>query len=121
MTSFIAGPELYWLLLYIVAVFIARANVPPQKALEQFIDTCWFWVPVMALLSFALWWCPAVEKDWLMLRIWLSGLVGGHFTMEKLMKAYSTQGPGVGMGYLAGLLFIFALLVVGSVAIFILS
>lgn len=120
MIHFLPGPELFWLLIYIAAIFIARANVPPQKALEQFLDTCWFWVPFMALLSFSIWWCPLVEKDWLMLRIWLSGLLGGHFTLEKLIKALSTQGPGTGMGYLAGMIFNFLILMAGSIAVFIL-
>jgi len=56
-----------------------------------------------------------VEKDWLLLRVWVVGLVGGHFVIERALSAYSTQGPGIGMAYLGSLMLEFAVLIVGSV------
>jgi hypothetical protein len=58
-----------------------------------------------------------VEKNWLLLRVWIVGLVGGHFVLEKALSAYSTQGPGIGMGYLAGLMLLFFILVLGTVVV----
>lgn len=117
MIRYFLGPELFWLLLYIAAVFIGKANNPPSKEMDDFIETLWFWIPAVSVLVFSLWWIPSVEKNWLFLRVWLFGLLGGHFVLEKALSAYSNQGPGIGMGYLAGLLFLFVLLVVGSLII----
>ncbi|MFN0216098.1 MAG: hypothetical protein ACKVT2_17705 [Saprospiraceae bacterium] len=115
MTRFLLGPELFWLLLYAAAIFIGKANTPPSKGLDNFIENLWFWVPALSLLLFGLWWIPSVEKNWLLLRVWIIGLVGGHLVLEKALSAYSKQGPGIGMGYLAGLLLLILFLIAGSV------
>ncbi len=114
---YLIGPELLWLLLYGAATLVARANVPPTKAMDDFIEKCWFYVPLLVLATYALWWVPMVEKNWLLLRVWVACIVGGHLVLEKVMNAYSTQGPGIGMGYLAGMLFVFFLLMVGSIVV----
>lgn len=119
MTRYLIGPELFWLLIYGVAVYVAKANTPPVKSVDNFIDQCWFWIPAVSMLVFGLWWLPSVEKNWLLLRVWLFGLIGGHFVLEKVISAYSTQGPGTGMGYLAGMIFLFVGLVVGSIIVLI--
>ena len=111
------GPELFWLILYIVATIIAKDNAPPTKAIDDFIENCWLWIPAISTLVFALWYIPVVEKNGLLLRVWIVGLVGGHFVLEKTVSAYGKQGPGIGMAYLAGLLFIFILLIAGSIFI----
>ncbi len=117
---YLLGPELLWLLFYGVARLIVKANVPPSKRMDNFIDTCWFWVPVVCvILTFALWWLPTVERRWLLPRAWVVGILGGHFVLETIMSAYSVQGPGSGMGYLAGMILVFCLLVAGSVVILI--
>ena len=117
MTRYLIGPELFWLLLYLAATLVAKANTPPTNAMDDFIDQCWFWIPAVSMLVFGLWWMPSVEKNWLLLRVWVFGIVGGHFVTEKTISAYSSQGPGTGMGYLAAMLFLFFGLVVGSVFI----
>ncbi len=120
MMRYLLGPELLWLLFYGVAKLIAKANVPPSKQLDHFIDHSWFWVPfVCVAASFALWWVPGVERQWLLLRVWVACLVGGHFVLEKIMGAYSQQGPGIGMGYLVGLILIGCFLVAGSIFVLI--
>jgi hypothetical protein len=117
MTRYLIGPELFWLLLYIAAMSIGKANTPPVKAIDDFIETLWFWIPAVSVLVFALWWIPSVEKNWLLLRVWIFGILGGHFVLEKALSAYSNQGPGIGMGYLTGLIFIFVFLVIGTIII----
>ncbi|MBC7569934.1 MAG: hypothetical protein H7319_09405 [Spirosoma sp.] len=117
MTRFLPGPELFWLLLYAAASFLEKANTPPSNAVDDFIESLWFWIPVASLLIFGLWWIPSVEKNWLLLRVWIFGLLGGHLVLEKALSAYSTQGPGIGMGYLAGLILLLVFLVVGSIFI----
>ena len=117
MTRFLLGPELFWLLLYAAAVLLGKANAAHRFPLDDFIDKLWFGIPVASLLVFGLWWIPSVEKNWLLLRVWVFGLIGGHFVIEKALNAYSRQGPGIGMGYLAAMLFLFLFLVAGSIFI----
>lgn len=117
MTRLLLGPELFWLLLYAAAALVAKANIPPTNAMDDFIDRCWFWIPAVSMLVFGLWWIPSVEKNWLLLRVWIFGLIGGHFVAEKAISAYSNQGPGTGMGYLAAMIFVFVGLVAGSIFI----
>ena len=114
---YLLGPELFWLLLYIGAVLLGKANVPPSKEIDNIIEYLWFWIPAASLVVFGLWWIPSVEKNWLLLRVWIFGLLGGHFVLEKALSAYSNQGPGIGMGYMAGIMFVFVFLVVGTIVV----
>jgi hypothetical protein len=111
------GPELIMLLIYGGAALLAKANIPPARSLDKFIENCWLYIPLLAGLSFALWWIPGVVKDWLLLRVWLVSLVVGHFALEKVMGAYSNQGPGIGMAYIMGMMFLGFVLVVGTVVV----
>jgi hypothetical protein len=115
MFRFLIGPELLWLLIYGGSALLARLNDPPSKAIDKLIENCWFYIPLLAVLSFGLWYAPGTEKSWLLLRVWIASVVGGHYAMEKAMSAYSVQGPGIGMGYLAGMLLLFVILIAGSV------
>lgn len=119
MMRYLIGPELLWLLAFGAAKMIAKANVPPSKAVDSFIDKSWFYVPLLVLFCFAIGCLPVVEKRWLLLRVWVACIVGGHFVLEKTMGAYSTQGPGAGMGYLVGMILVFVLLVAGSIFVLI--
>jgi hypothetical protein len=103
--------------LYLAANLLARANQPPTKHINNIIEDLWLWISAVSLLVFTLWWLPSVEKNGLLLRVWVFGLLGGHLVLEKALSAYSTQGPGIGMGYLSGLIFIFVGLVAGTIFI----
>lgn len=85
--------------------------------MDGFIETFWFWMPVLALLTFGLWWIPAVEKNWLLLRVWITCLVGGMWMFEKIMTAYGKTGPGVGMGYIVCAMFLIGALVAGTIVV----
>ncbi len=115
MTRYLLGPELFWLLMYAAAIFLGKANTAPKFPLNDFIDAMWLSIPAVSLLVFGLWWIPSVDKNWLLLRVWIVGIVGGHFVIEKAFNAYSQPGPGSGMGYLAGMMFLFISLVAGSI------
>lgn len=114
---YLFGPELFWILIYGLSNLLASANVPPRKGLDNFIENCWLYIPLLAALTFALWWVPAVEKNWLLLRVWIVGIIGGHYTMEKVMSAYSDQGPGIGTAYILGMICLFMVLLAGSIFI----
>jgi hypothetical protein len=119
--KYLVGPELFWLLMYVAAMLLKKANATPSKALDDIIEYLWFWIPAISLLVFGLWWIPSIEQDWLLLRVWVSGLLGGHFVLEKALAAYSNQGPGIGMGYLGGLMLEIAFLVLGSVVVWVVA
>ena len=109
------GPEIYWIILYILSIALALANKKPAYTYNAIVENAWFYVPLLSIIVFGLFWIPFVEKNWLLARIWVSGIIMGHLVIEKLLSSYSSQGPGIGMGYLAGMLLLFILLVVGSV------
>jgi hypothetical protein len=111
------GPELCWLFLYGLSYLLALANKKYNYAYDDIIENVWLYIPLISTMIFALYWIPFVEKNWLLARIWISGIIMGHVVLETFMKAYSSQGPGIGMGYLAGMLFLFFVLVVGSVVV----
>ena len=109
------GPEVYWIILYIFSILLSIANKKPAYTYNAIVENAWFYVPLLSIIVFGLFWVPFVEKNWLLARIWVTGIIMGHFVLEKMLSAYSSQGPGIGMGYLAGMLLLFILLVVGSV------
>jgi hypothetical protein len=113
----VLGPELYWVLLYMLSIILAWSNKKSNNVYDGVIENVWFYVPLISVLIFGLYWIPFVEKNWLLARIWISGIIMGHLVLETTMKAYSSQGPGIGMGYLAGMLFLFFILVVGSIVV----
>jgi hypothetical protein len=113
----IIGPELCWMILYMFSVTLSWTNKKSNYAYDGIIENVWFYVPLLSILIFALFWIPFVEKNWLLARIWISGIIMGHVVLETTMKAYSNQGPGIGMGYLAGMLFLFIILVIGSIVV----
>ena len=115
--KYLFGPEVLWLIFYAFAVYISKSNISPDFEWEGFIDKCWYYIPALAILTFSLFWIPGVEKNWMLSRIWLACIIGGHFTLEKLMTASSLKGPGAGTAYLAGIIFIFVFLLIGSVVV----
>ncbi|MBP6235392.1 MAG: hypothetical protein KA270_17035 [Saprospiraceae bacterium] len=113
----VLGPELYWVLLYMLSIILAWANKRSNFVYDDIIENVWFYIPVISVMIFGLYWIPIVEKNWLMARIWISGIVMGHFVLETLLESYSQQGPGIGMGYLAGMLLLFFILLAGSIVV----
>ncbi|MBI1226530.1 MAG: hypothetical protein GC192_14950 [Bacteroidetes bacterium] len=116
---YLIGPELLWMLAFGAAKLIANANVPPTKGMDDFIEKCYFYVPLLVIFCFAMWWLPSVEKKYLLPRVWVASLMGGHFVLEKILAAYSNQGPGISMGYLVGLIFLGFWLTVGTIIVLI--
>lgn len=109
------GPELLWLIIYGGATALAKLNVPPSKTIDNLIVNSAYIIPVLAALTFSLWFIQPVEKNWLLLRVWIACLVGGHLALEKAMSAYSEQGPGIGTAYIMGMIFLIVALIAGSI------
>jgi hypothetical protein len=114
---YLIGPELLWLFAYGLMVLPIKLKMTITKGMDNLVETLWFWMPIFAFFTFALWWMPSVEKNWLLLRVWFTCLVGGLYLFEKITDAYGKTGPGVGTGWLVcGMLLVVALLV-GSVVV----
>ena len=113
----VIGPELCWGLAYLIAGRLAAANGAPPHALDKVVESFYWIVPLLALATFALWFFPVVVKDWLLLRVWILGLVGGHYVLDRALGAYSEQGPGIGTAYIIGMMLVLGALIVGSVVV----
>ncbi|MBK9106155.1 MAG: hypothetical protein IPL92_16680 [Saprospiraceae bacterium] len=113
---FLVGPELLWLCFYLLVLVIIKASGSPVKSMDGFWEsTAWF-VPLLLIpLTFMLYYAPGVIRDWMLLRIWIVGLVGGHYVLSKSLAAYTEQGPGIGTAYIMGMGLLFFLLIAGSI------
>ena len=113
---FLIGPELLWMLFYIVVLLIIKATNSPIKTMDSFWVNTAFLVPLVLIpLTFELYYIPIVIRPWLLLRIWIVGVIGGHYVLSKSLSAHSEQGPGVGTAYIMGMGLIFIMLIAGSI------
>lgn len=119
--KYILGPEIIWILLLGISILIARSNTAPDFPMDDFIDKSWFLIALCGLMTYSLYFFPFVHKNFLFLRIWVICIFAGHHILETLTSAYSQQGPGIGMGYLAGMLFMIIALMAGSIMVAVIS
>jgi hypothetical protein len=114
--NILIGPETLWMIFYAIVVLVIKVTSSPVKSMDSFWSSMAYIVPFILIpLTFLLYYFPGVIKDWLLLRIWIVGLVGGHFILNKSMLAYSEQGSGIGTAYLMGLIFVIVGLIAGSI------
>ena len=117
MVRYIIGPEIIWLISYWMIILPAKLKVTIPKAWDNFIETIWFWMPVFTLLNFILWWIPAIEKHWLLPRVWITALIGGFFLFENITNAYGKTGPGIGTGWMVCIMLMLLVLIAGTIII----
>jgi hypothetical protein len=115
-TNFLIGPELLWIIFYALVVLIIKTTNSPIKSMDSFWVNTAFIIPLVLIpLTFGLYYVPGVIRPWLLLRIWIVGLVGGHYVLSRGLSAHSEQGPGVGTAYIMGMLFVIIMLIAGSI------
>lgn len=113
---FLLGPECLWTVFYGLVLAIGKWSASPVKSMDGFWLTMTYVVSLALIpMTFALYYVPGVIKSWLLLRIWISGLVGGHIVLNTSLLAHSEQGPGVGTAYIVGMGLVFMVLVAGSI------
>lgn len=116
LTHFLVGPELLWVFYCLITVVITKLTHSPVKSMNSFWISMAYVIPLILLpLSFILYFVPGVIKSWLLLRLWIAGIVGGHFVLNKALLAHSEQGPGVGTAYMMGMGFLFFALIAGTI------
>lgn len=113
--NWLFGPEIIWGLLFLLIGWMAKTNQSAPHSLDKFLENLHLWVPLAVLLTFSLWYFPGVEKYGLLLRVWITCLVGGHYVLETGLKGHSEQGPGIGTVYLVGWGMMFFALIAGSI------
>ncbi len=113
---FLIGPELLWFFFYLVVLMIIKATASPVKSMDDFWVSTAYLIPLILLpLTFLLYYVPGVIKDWMLLRIWIVGIIGGHFVLNRSLESHSEGGPGVGTAYMMGMIFIIIILIIGSI------
>lgn len=114
--SILVGPELLWCFFYVVVLIIIKMTSSPIKSMDNFwVSTAWLIPLILIPLTFLLYYVPGAIRDWMLLRIWIVGIIGGHFVLNRSLNAHSEGGPGVGTAYMMGIILIFIVLVVGSI------
>ncbi len=110
------GPELLWLVFFMLTALAVKWTGAPEKKVDSIWVSLAYIVPFVGVpLTFTLYFIPGVERNWLLLRIWLACLIGGHYVLNKGLGAHSEQGPGVGTAYIMGLIFVLVVLFGGSI------
>src|SRR5688572_75983 len=75
--SLILGPELYWIILYVVFRWLAARNVPPTASGNTTLNwAIWLVATVGVLLSFAAFAVPGVNRWILFIRHALAAFIG---------------------------------------------
>ncbi len=106
------GPELLWVLFYFLVLLITKVTSSPIKSMDAFWVSTAYIIPLVLIpLTFGLYYVPGVVRDYLLIRIWIVGIIGGHHVLSKSLLAHTEQGPGVGTAYIMGMgLLIFVLI-----------
>lgn len=114
--QWLIGPELLWLIFYLAVLLLIRISGAPNKGMDDSLINLAYLIPLVGIpLTFALYYVPGVERNWLLLRVWIAGLFGAHYVMEKGLQAHSEQGPGVGTVYIMDMGLVLVMLVIGSI------
>jgi hypothetical protein len=110
------GPELLWFFFYLLVLAIVKLTSSPIKSMDEFWVSTAYIIPLILIpLTFMLYYVPGVIRDWMLLRIWIVGLIGGHIVLNRSLLAHSEQGPGVGTAYMMGMGLMIFTLIAGSI------
>lgn len=100
--TYLLGPELIWLLAWILIYLIGKQNAAPPHRFNRLLEKLHSWIAPILVLTFLLFRVPFVEQAGLIIRIWIAGLLGAHIFLKTGLSAHSEQGPGVGAVYVNG-------------------
>ncbi len=114
--AYLLGPELLWIILYALVVLLIKASGAPIKSMDDHWVRLAYLVPFVAVpLTFALYYVPIVERNWLLLRVLVACLFGSHYVLDRGLKANTEQGPGIGTAYIMGMILTIIVMIAGSV------
>jgi len=113
--EWLLGPELYWFLIFLFTVLVARLNLPPTDLGNAWLERLGWLLPLVAVPGAFLWsygfLSPGQSRGWLTARLILATLVGLNVCLFQLIGAIDykdSRNSGVlgvwVMGLLAGAL-----------------
>jgi hypothetical protein len=86
MMRLLIGPELYWVLVYLVTAWFTRRNLPPTEAGSRFLEKLGWLIPIIAVpASFFFYALPSPPR-WLTLRLLLAAAIGVNVISFKLIS-----------------------------------
>lgn len=111
------GPELYWVLVYAIAAWLTRQNVPPTETGSRFLERLGWLMPLIAVPTSFLFFALPTPPRWLTPRLVLAAMVGVNVVAFKLISGIDygdSRNSGVlgvwvysilagGVGFLGGL------------------
>lgn len=101
---YLPGPELFWLMIYGIVLYLAARNVPPTPSGNWLLLGLWWVLPLIAIpLAFSFFFIPGIPKEWLFLRTNIACLIGLFAAMSKGLGAHGQGGPGVGTAWMVGI------------------
>ncbi|MGC4044142.1 MAG: hypothetical protein QM758_10115 [Armatimonas sp.] len=118
------GPEVFWLVCWLICLWLARRNEPAtaagNTALERFSTVGAFVATALVFLAFFI---PGSQKGWLLARLAFATIVGVNFCLFKLIDSIDygdSRNSGVAGFWVYGVLASAAALVPGSIVALIL-
>jgi len=118
--NYLIGPEMLWILFYLIVLIIIKSTNSPVRSMDSFWENMGFIIPLICIpLTFALYFIPVIPHKWLLLRLWIAGIVGSHYVISKSLNAHSEGGPGVGTIYMMGMGIAFLVLIVSTIFVLI--
>lgn len=80
------GPELLWLLFFLLSCWLAARNTPPTPAGNTFLErTCIVGAIVAIALTFTVFLVPGVHRGWLIGRVIVAVVIGVNACLFKLI------------------------------------
>ena len=116
LSNYLIGPELLWVFFYMIVVLVIKMTHSPIKSMDNFWVNSAFIIPLVLIpLTFVLYYIPGVIRPWLLLRIWIVCVIGGHYVLSRSLSAHSEQTSGIGTAYMMGIGLVFIMLIAGSI------
>lgn len=118
--QWLAGPELFWLLLICIFHVLIKITNSPSKAMDSWWLSMYWVIPLLFVpLSYLVYCLPFISKNWLLARLFFAGVIGGHIVLEKSLSVHTEQGPGVGTAYMIGIFLVIIVLMVMTIILWI--
>ena len=84
--AFLLGPELLWLLFFVLSCWLAARNTPPTLAGNTFLErACVIGAFVAIALTFTVFLVPDVHRGWLLGRLIIAVVIGVNACLFKLI------------------------------------
>lgn len=117
--AYLLGPELYWVVAYMVVRLATRRSLAPDPTVTEALDRYWAVLPLIVVpLTFAFFLVPGSSRWWLLLRIDLAIAIGLAIATTRYCEGMTyhqpSAGPGAGTAWMVMLGSGYALMILGT-------